>query len=73
MLIASKSGIEILSLRTKLNSEFKMKSGDDSKIRGMDISRNIKFSTLCVSQISYLEKVLKRCWMLNSKPMMLNA
>lgn len=68
MLIASKSNSKIQSLKKKLNNTFEMKDlGDAKRILGMDILRNRKAGKLFLSQQNYIEKVLKRFKMHESK------
>ena len=66
MLLAGSSGEEINKLKEMLKAEFDMKDlGPAQKILGMEIERE---GLLKLSQCSYLEKVLQRFGMSNSKP-----
>ncbi|KAE8683864.1 hypothetical protein F3Y22_tig00111166pilonHSYRG00202 [Hibiscus syriacus] len=61
MLVASKSKEEVQKIKDMLNSEFDMKDlGPATKILGMEITRDIKKSSLFLSQKSYIQKVLTR-------------
>jgi len=61
MLIASKNSGEIEKLKAQLNKEFEMKDlGEAKKILGMEIIRDRKRGRLCLTQRTYLKKVLQR-------------
>lgn len=61
MLIASKRKAEIDRLKAQLSSEFEMKDlGEAKKILGMEIKRDRKTGTLCLTQIQFLKTVLHR-------------
>ncbi|WVZ52997.1 hypothetical protein U9M48_003991 [Paspalum notatum var. saurae] len=69
MLIAAKSKVDIANLKAQLSSEFEMKDlGAAKKIIGMEISRDRNSSLLFLSQHSYIQKVLRRFNMHDSKP-----
>jgi hypothetical protein len=69
MLIAAKSKIDIANLKALLSSEFEMKDlGAAKKILGMEITRDRKFGLLFFSQHGYIQKVLHRFNMHDSKP-----
>ncbi|KAL1223418.1 Retrovirus-related Pol polyprotein from transposon TNT 1-94 [Cardamine amara subsp. amara] len=69
MLVAAKDMKEIIKLKTILSSEFEMKDlGAASRILGMDISRDRSKGVLKLSQQAYLEKVLRKFSMDQSKP-----
>ncbi|GJR53654.1 transposable element [Tanacetum coccineum] len=69
MLIASKNMSEIDQLKAQLKSEFEMKDlGAAKKILGMEIIRDRRERRLYLSQKKYIEKVLQRFRMNNSKP-----
>ena len=70
MLIAAKSMLEIKRLKSLLGDEFEMKDlGAAKKILGMEeIHRDRKAGKLYLSQKKYIEKVLERFGMHNSKP-----
>lgn len=54
-------------LKNQLRSEFEMKDLREArKILGMDIKRDKKRGTLCVSQKGYIEKILKKLNLQNS-------
>lgn len=68
MLIASRSMLEINKLKVELGKEFDMKDmGAARKILGMEIRRERKSCRLFLSQKGYLEKVINRFGMKNSK------
>ena len=68
MLIASKSKVEIDKLKAQLSAEFDMKDlGEARKILGMEIKRDWKRGTVCLTQTQYLKKVLQRFGMSFSK------
>ncbi len=69
MLIAAKNLVEINRLKTQLSGEFKMKDlGATKKILGMEIHRDREAGKLFLSQKIYIEKVLERFSMQQSKP-----
>ena len=69
MLIAAKSKVDIANLKGQLSSEFEMKDlGAAKKILGMEISRDRKSGLLFLSQHSYIQKLLRRINMHDSKP-----
>ena len=69
MLIAARNKAEISMLKTQLGKEFEMKDlGAAKKILGMEIHRERHCGRLCVSQQSYIMKVLQRFNMDQSKP-----
>ena len=68
MLIACKHPNEINKVKTQLSGEFEMKDlGPAKRILGMEIIRDRKIGRLCLSQKSYVEKVLERFGMHNAK------
>lgn len=68
MLIASTDIREINKLKSRLSMEFEMKDlGASKRILGMDISRDKKNNKLFVAQKGYVEKVLKKFGMTDSK------
>jgi hypothetical protein len=69
MLIAAKSKIDIVNLKAQLSSEFEMKDlSAAKKILDMKITRDRKFDFLFLSQHGYIQKVLHRFNMYDSKP-----
>ncbi|GMP51093.1 hypothetical protein CsSME_00017460 [Camellia sinensis var. sinensis] len=61
MLIASTSKVEIDKLKAQLAREFDMKDlGEAKKVLGMEIKRDRKKGTVCLTQTQYLKKVLDR-------------
>ena len=69
MLLACKDKSQIQEVKRILKSEFDMMDLRNARrILGMEIVRNRKDRTLFLSQNGYLEKVLKRFSMENSKP-----
>ena len=61
MLIASKSKVEIDKLKAQLRTEFEMKDlGEAKKILGMEIQRDRRKGTVCLTQTQYLKKILQR-------------
>jgi hypothetical protein len=69
MLIAVKSKIDIANLKAQLSSVFEMKDlGAAKKILGMEITRDRKSALLFLSQHGYIQKVLRRFNMHDSKP-----
>jgi hypothetical protein len=69
MLIAAKSKIDIMNLKAQLSSEFEMKDlSAAKKILGMEITRDRKSGLLFLSQHGYIQKVLHRFNMHDSKP-----
>jgi hypothetical protein len=61
MLIASKSKVEIDRLKAQLKTEFEMKDvGEAKKILGMEIRRDRRKGTVCLTQTQYLNKILRR-------------
>jgi hypothetical protein len=69
MLIAAKSKIDIVNLKAQLSSEFEMNDlGVAKKILGMEITRDRKSGLLFLSQHGYIQKVLRRFNMHDSKP-----
>jgi len=68
MLVAAKSKQEIGKLKSMLNSEFDMKDlGAAKKILGIEIHRDRRAGQLRLSQSGYLQKVLQRFNMQDSK------
>jgi len=68
MLIASQSEQEIQQLKLRLKSEFEMKElGEANKFLGIEISRSKQQRKIYLSQKSYLEKLISRFGMANSK------
>ncbi|KAL1212252.1 Retrovirus-related Pol polyprotein from transposon TNT 1-94 [Cardamine amara subsp. amara] len=68
MLLAAKSMVEINKLKEALSLEFEMKDmGPASRILGIDITRNREEGTLCLSQSKYVEMVIQRFRMDESK------
>ena len=68
MLIVAKSRVEITTLKKLLRSEFDMKDiGAAKKILGMEITRDKKSGLLLLSQHNYINKVLHRFNMHDSK------
>ena len=68
MLVACKSKAEIEALKQLLNSEFDMKDlGQAKKILGMEIRRNRERRIMFLTQIKYLEKVLRNFSMTDCK------
>jgi hypothetical protein len=68
MLIAAKSKIDITNLKAQLSREFEMKDlGAGKKILGMEITRDSKSGLLFLSQHGYIQKVLRRFNMHDSK------
>jgi ATP-binding cassette subfamily B (MDR/TAP) protein 1 len=59
MLIASKSKVEIDRLKAQLRTEFEY-LGEAKKILGMEIQRDIRKGTVCLTQTQYLKKILQR-------------
>ncbi|KAH9704742.1 Integrase catalytic domain-containing protein [Citrus sinensis] len=71
MLLACKQREELECLKDELSSEFEMKDlGPATKILGMDIIRDRVSKTLFLSQTGYVEKVLSRFGMKESKPVL---
>ena len=69
MLLACKDKSQIQEVKRVLKSEFDMINlGNTRRVLGMEIVRNREDHTLFLSQKDYLEKVLKRFSMENSKP-----
>ena len=69
MSIAAKRKDDIANLKGQLSSEFEMKDlGAAKKILGMEISRDRKSGLLFLSQHSYIQKLLRRFNMHDSKP-----
>lgn len=69
MLIAANNMSEISKLKSQLNSEFEMKDlGAARKILGMEIHRDRQVGKLVLCQKNYIEKVLERFGMEDSKP-----
>ena len=69
MLIACKQKEEIEKLKVELNTEFEMKDlGAATKILGMQIIKDRDSKTLYLSQSDYVNKVLTRFNMEDSKP-----
>ena len=69
MLIAAKSMSEVNKLKSLLSKEFDMKDlGATKKILGMEIHKDRTSGRLWLSQHSYVEKVLERFNMDNTKP-----
>ncbi|KAK3023207.1 hypothetical protein RJ639_043672 [Escallonia herrerae] len=68
MLIAAKSKSEIAQLKALLSAEFEMKDlGAAKKILSMEISRDRQSKKLWITQKKYIQKVLERFSMLESK------
>ena len=71
MLLACKQREELEWLKGELSSEFEMKDlGPATKILGMHIIRDRVSKTLFLSQTGYVEKVLSRFGMKESKPVL---
>ena len=69
MLIAAKSMSEINELKKQLSNEFEMKDlGGAKKILGMEISRDRPSGKVYLSQMGYIDKVLRHFNMHNAKP-----
>ena len=69
MLLAGSSGEEINEVKEMLKAEFDMTNLEPAqKILGIEIKSDRKKGLLKLSQCSYLEKVLQRFGMSNSKP-----
>ena len=69
MLIAAKNMSDVMILKKSLSEEFEMKDlGPAKKILGMEIQRDRKAGKLYLSQRRYIEKVLEKFGMQNSKP-----
>lgn len=69
MLIAAKNMSKIQVLKKQLSDEFEMKDlGAAKKILGMEIRRDRTSKKLCLSQKSYIERVLERFGMHKAKP-----
>ena len=69
MLIVAKSMCDIQNLKILLSGEFDMKAlGAAKKILGMEIYRNRTQKRLFVSQKDYIQKILVRFGMTDSKP-----
>ena len=70
MLIVAKSMSEVNKLKSLLSKEFDMKDLDATKkILGMEIHKDRALGRLCLSQHSYVERVLERFNMDNAKPL----
>ncbi|KAK3013623.1 hypothetical protein RJ639_009326 [Escallonia herrerae] len=70
MLIAAKSMSDVNSLKEQLKREFEIKDlGVAKRILGMEIQRDRPAGILYLSQKKYIERVLQRFGMKNSKPM----
>ena len=71
ILIAHKSKSEIQVVKAKLQKEFEMKElGNARRILGMEIERDKKNETLFLSQKSYIQKILQRYNMFDSRSML---
>ena len=69
MLIAAKNMCDIQNLKILLNGEFDMKDlGAAKKILGMEIYRDRTQKRLFLSQKDYIQKILVRFGMADSKP-----
>jgi hypothetical protein len=68
MLIAAKSKDDIANLKGQLSSDFEMDLGAAKKNLGMEISRDRKSGLLFLSQHNYIQKLLRRINMHDSKP-----
>ena len=69
ILIAAKDKSEIAKLKAQLSKEFEMKDlGAAKKILGVEIIRDGKSGMLYLSQRDYIEKVLRRFNMYDTKP-----
>ena len=69
MLLVSKDKSQIQEVKRILKSKFDMMDlGNARRLLDMEIARNIEDRALFLSQKGYLEKVLKRFSMENSKP-----
>ena len=69
ILFAAKEISKVNKLKEKLSKEFEMKDlGAAKKILGMEIQRNRRARKLYLSHSKYIEKVLKRFDMWDSKP-----
>ena len=70
MLIAAQHMHDIVSLKALLGQDFDMKDlGAANRILGMEIHRNRSSRKLWLSQRDYVEKVLDKFGMRNSKPL----
>ena len=68
MLIVTKSMVKVNKLKSLLSKEFDMKDlGATKKILGMEIHKDRALGRLCLSQHSYVERVLERFNMDNAK------
>ena len=68
ILIASNNVEDVTKVKVEFDKEFNMKNlGVASKILGIDIRGDIKQSRLCLSQETYLKKILDKFGMSNSK------
>ena len=69
ILVASCNKCMIDDLKSRLNSEFEMKDlGESRRILGVDIKRDQLKGTLLLSQQAYMQKVVERFRMHQSKP-----
>jgi len=69
MLIVAKNLDDVVGLKTLLSQEFDMKDlGAAKKFLGMEIHKDISSKKLWLSQQRYVEKVLDRFGMSNTKP-----
>ena len=70
-IIASKSKSEIQVVRAKLQKEFEIKELENARrILGMEIERDRKNETLFLSQKSYIQKILQRFNIFDSRPVL---
>jgi len=61
MLIALKGKVEIDRLKAQLRTDFEMKDlREAKKILGMEIQRDRRKGTVCLTQTQYLKKILQR-------------
>ena len=71
IVIACNSSIEIQKLKLLVKGEFEMKDlRPASKILRMEIKRDRALGRMCFTQKDYLEKVLTRFGMMESKPVL---
>jgi len=69
MLLAAKTMSQINWIKTKLSEQFDMKDLGEAKLcLGLELSRDRKARKLWLTQQSYMEKIVERFGMNNSKP-----
>ena len=69
ILISSNNVEDVMKVKVELNNEFDMKDlGAASRILRIYVRRDKKQSKLCLSQETYLRKILDKFGMSNSKP-----